>query len=42
MIGYINDYKMMTVLAIVSIPLVLLLTNPRRKEVPKEAPAAIE
>ncbi|HKO06990.1 MAG TPA: DHA2 family efflux MFS transporter permease subunit [Alphaproteobacteria bacterium] len=42
MIGYINDYKMMTVLAIVSIPLVLLLTNPRQKEMPKEAPAAIE
>ncbi|HYB56062.1 MAG TPA: MFS transporter, partial [Alphaproteobacteria bacterium] len=42
MIGYINDYKMMTVLAIVSIALVFLLANPRQKEVAKEAPAAIE
>jgi DHA2 family multidrug resistance protein len=42
MIGYINDYKLMTVLAVISIPLVFLLSGPKRKERVAEVPAAIE
>ena len=42
MIGYINDYKMMTVLAIAAIPLVFLLSGRKRKEGVAEVPAAIE
>ena len=42
MIGYINDYKMMTVLAIAAIPLVFLLSGRKRKEGAAEVPAPIE
>jgi MFS transporter, DHA2 family, multidrug resistance protein len=42
MIGYINDYKMMTVLCIISIPLVFLLRGPKGKAAGAEVPAPIE